>query len=487
MTNEVGPSSNVFVEIHVRLEGGADLARQIYLQLRAAVRDGRLVDGERLPPTRELAQRLSVSRNTVTRAYEWLAADGLSSGRAGGGTFVHGVSTNRTKARRAVAPVRVRAVWRGITAPQPSPAARFDFGVGSPDASMFPFETWRRLVARELRASRMISRYGDAAGHPGLRAAIAHHAGIARGVEADAADVLITSGAQGAFDLIARALLEPGSAVGAEEPGYPPVRMLFESWGARVKAVPVDKEGMVVDAIPDDARLVYVTPSHQFPMGMPMSHARRIGLLAWARRRNAMIIEDDYDSEFRFSGRPLETLHALDVDGRVLYAGSFSKTLLPALRLGFVITPPSLRHTLESASHVSGWHVPWAEQAALAAMIEKGLFARHIRKMRREYASRHEAIFDRLLNDFAEWVDPIPSSAGMHICAPLRRPSEKFENEIHRCAVSAGIAFDRLSRYCAARPRRTGLALGYGSIDADDLPHALELLHRCFINSASVR
>src|SRR6185295_6535331 len=190
--------------------------------------------------------------------------------------------------------------------------------------------------------SRLSSDYGDPAGHPKLREAIARYIAVSRGVIAGADDVIVTNGAQQAFDLIARVLLEPGSRVAVEEPGYPPPRLLFRSHGAHVSAVPVDESGLVVDVLPNDARLVYVTPSHQFPLGMPMSHARRTALLAWAERRNAVIIEDDYDSEFRFGGRPLETLQAIDRGGRVIYTGSFSKSLLPALRLGFLIAPPSM-------------------------------------------------------------------------------------------------------------------------------------------------
>jgi GntR family transcriptional regulator/MocR family aminotransferase len=285
------------VDLHVRLEGRKDLARQLYRELRGAIVEGRIRPGERLPSTRELASRLQLSRNTVALAYEWLASEGFVSGR--------------------------------------------------------------RLVSAQLRPKALNGRYGDCAGHPALRDAIANHVGAARGVQADAEDVIITYGAQHAFDLLARVLIEPGTRAAMEDPGYPPIRSLLESFGAAVVGVKVDEEGLRVDALPSDARLVYVTPSHQYPLGMPMSQARRLALLAWARERNAVVIEDDYDSEFRFGGRPLDALHASDRGGRVAYVGTFSKTLLPKLRLGFLIAPKSLQEALKTAYSLSAWHCQW--------------------------------------------------------------------------------------------------------------------------------
>jgi GntR family transcriptional regulator/MocR family aminotransferase len=382
---------------------------------------------------------------------------------------------------RAGVPIRHRAIWDSIDAPAlREHAPRFDFGVGMPDASLFPYDTWRRLLARQIRSSRLNAEYGDPAGHPRLRAAIAHYVGVSRGVTASAEDVIVTNGAQQAFDLIARVLLEPGARVAVEEPGYPPPRLLFESVGARVAAVPVDDSGLDVAALPNDARLVYVTPSHQFPLGMPMSHARRVALLEWAERRNAVIIEDDYDSEFRFGGRPLETLQAIDRGGRVIYAGSFSKSLLPSLRLGFLIAPPSLQHALRAASYVAGWYAQWPAQAALAALIDKGLLARHVRKMRRIYAERHDRILRTLTTDFAKWLAPVPSVTGMHLVATLRSRSVSRERDIAERARAEDAGFDRLSVYCTAKRPQTGLVLGYGAIATSNIDEGLRRLRRCF-------
>jgi GntR family transcriptional regulator/MocR family aminotransferase len=465
------------VDLHLRLEKDRDLARQVYQRVRAAILDGRLRQGDRIPATRELARRLQISRNTVALAYEWLAAEGLVSGRHGAGSFVDAVPVARVRPRTG-ATLRVRAVWKAAPAAAAAEAPRFDFGVGVPDVSQFPFDVWRPTLARQWRVSSAECLYGDPSGHPALRSAIARHVAIARGVSARPEDVVVTSGAQGAFDLVARILLEPGSQVAVEDPGYPRPRVLFESYGARVVPVPVDDEGLDVAALPENVSLVYVTPSHQFPLGMPMSHARREALLAWAERRNAVVIEDDYDSEFRFGGRPLETLQAIDRFGRVVYVGSFSKSLLPALRIGFLVAPPSLTHALDAASYVAGSDPPWAVQAALASLIDSGHFARHVRKMRRVYAARHERILRTLESDFGRFLEPVPSVTGVHLAARLRSKDIRDEREILARARRAGVRFDRLSAYCVGRPQ-PGLVLGYGAIRDSDIALGLRHLRTC--------
>jgi GntR family transcriptional regulator/MocR family aminotransferase len=469
------------MDLHIRLDGTGPLARQIYDQIRSAILDGRLARDARLPPTRELAQRLEVSRNTISIAYEWLVAEGLLAGRKGAGSFVTAEATAHRAQRREAVAIRHRPVWDSLAPPETNNvSARFDFGVGMPDATLFPYDSWRRLLARQIRASRLRSDYGDPRGHAGLREAIARHVGVNRGVTAGADDVVVTNGAQQAFDLIARVLIQQGSKVAIENPGYPPVRMLFESMDARVVPIPVDASGLDVAALPNDVRLVYVTPSHQFPMGMPMSHARRAALLAWAEQRNAVIIEDDYDSEFRFGGRPLDTLHSTDPHGRVIYVGSFSKSLLPSLRLGFLIAPPSLRAPLRAASQVAGWFVQAPAQAALAAFIDNGLLARHVRKMRRIYAERHDQILHTLETDFADWLRPIQAVTGIHIAATLRSRNRSQERELAACAAANDLSFDRLSNYWFAGRTQPGIVLGYGGIATSKIEEGLRRLRRCF-------
>lgn len=475
------------MELHVRLEGHDKLAAQIYQQVRTAILTGRLAHGERMPPTRELARRLDVSRNTVSLAYEWLVAEGLLSGRSGAGTFVEGSQMQQPDRSNAPAEIRHRRVWDAVLAPAPrAKEPHYDFSAGVPDATLFPFDTWRRLLAREVRPARLQGSHGDPAGHPALRAAVARHASVSRGVKASAEDVIVTNGAQHAFDLIARVLLEAGSRVAVEDPGYAPARLLFQSLGAEVTAVPVDDAGLDVASLPDGARLVYVTPSHQFPLGMPMSHARREALLAWAARRNAMIIEDDYDSEFRFGGRPLETLQSLELGrrngaGRVIYVGSFSKSLVPALRLGFLIAPPPLQAPLRAACHLGGWCGQWPVQGALATMIDRGLLGRHVRKMRRIYAERHDRILHALTADFSGWLVPQRSVTGLHITATFLSGSLAFERDLTERALASGLHVERLSTYYATRRRKAGLVLGYGAIPTAQIASGLALLRDCFV------
>ncbi|MEV4291856.1 PLP-dependent aminotransferase family protein [Nonomuraea bangladeshensis] len=453
------------MDVHITLhEGRGNLAAQVYRQLMDAILDGRLRSGERLPPTRELARRLDISRNTVALAYDRLVADGFLVGRAGAGTFVSAAPVRGRAAPKGV--ILPRAPWADLSPPPQVPPARYDFRVGMPDPRLFPMQTWRRLVARELRAG--IGGYADPAGHPALREAISRHIGLSRSVHAGPGDVLITNGAQQALDLIGRVLIEPGACVAVEEPGYWPARLLFRSLGARVATVPVDAEGIDVAAIPGAARVVYVTPSHQFPLGTPMSPARRAALLAWAERRRAVLIEDDYDSEFRFGERPLAPLQSLDRAGRVIYVGSFSKTLLPMLRLGFLVAPASLAPALRTAKQLSDWHGELPAQAALARFIDEGLLARHIRKATREYAARHAPIAEALAAD--ERLRPVPSSAGLHLCARLA-PGVSFE-------PAPGLAVERLEAYCAEGAPQPGLVLGYGGITRDLVPEGLRLLRR---------
>jgi GntR family transcriptional regulator/MocR family aminotransferase len=482
------------MDFHVSLAGRGDLTARIYRQLRDAVLDGRLRPGERLPPTRELAGRLDVSRNTVAAAYERLTADGFLVSRVGAGTFVcreRVTTSRRAPAGRDVAPGRV---WRSIQAQAERTVvadhepAGYDFRIGMPDAGLFPLEAWRRLVTRELRSSAIRSAdYADPTGHAGLRAAIARYVGVSRSVRAGADDVVVTNGAQQALDITGRVLIEPGTCVAVEEPGYPPARLLFQSLGARVVGVPVDAEGLVVAALPRTARLVYTTPSHQFPLGVPMSLGRRAALLAWAEQRGAVVIEDDYDSEYRFSDRPLEPLQSLDRSGRVVYVGSFSKTLSPMLRLGFLVAPASLRPALRRARQLSDWHGEPTAQAALARFIDEGLLARHIRKATREYAARHDRVVTGLRQDLANWLEPVPSAAGLHLCARLRPGVTVDLDEVTRSARQSGVALRTLASLCAEEPSQAGLVIGYGAIPLDRIGEGLRRLAASFVRARSVR
>ena len=473
------------MEIHVSLEGRGDLSARIYRQLLDAILDGRLRPGERLPPTRELAKRLDVSRNTVAVAYERLTAEGVVSGRMGAGTYVSAEPIRSVHARHAPAGtgVQPRPLWKLLSAPATSKkqtTVDYDFRVGSPDARLFPFTTWRRLIAREIRpGSLKWEAYGDPSGHVGLRNAIARHVGVSRTVRADADDVIVTQGAQQAFDVIGRVLIEPGACVAIEDPGYPPVRQLFCGLGARVVDVPVDDEGLVVSAIPRAAQLIYVTPSHQFPLGTPMSLQRRTALLEWAERRRAVVIEDDYDSEFRFTGRPLEPLQRLDRTGRVIYVGSFSKVMLPALRVGFLIAPASLQPALRTAKRLCDWHGELPTQAALARFIDQGLLARHIRKVAREYETRHATIVEAIAVSFDGRLRAVPSVAGLHVTAEVASGFSVDVEQVVRRAETWGVLVRTLADF-SAHSSRKGLVIGYGAIATDKIQEGMRRLAKCF-------
>lgn len=473
------------MQVHISLAGRGSLSARVYRQLFDAIVDGRLRPGEQLPPTRELARRLDVSRNTVALAYERLVAEGVLVGRVGAGTFVCAEAVGRVHVRRAPtgASVQPRPVWKGI--PDAPPVRTidpvYDFRVGTPDARLFPFAIWRRLVARELRPAAVGSAtYGDPRGHAGLCAAIARHVGVSRSVRADADDVIVTQGAQQAFDLIGRVLIEPGACVAVEEPGYPPVRQLFQSLGARVAGVPVDDEGLDVAAIPAAARLIYVTPSHQFPLGTPMSLPRRTALLRWAEQRGAVVVEDDYDSEFRFRGRPLDPLQNLDRSGRVIYVGSFSKVLLPTLRLGFLIAPASLQPALRTAKRLTDWHGELPTQAALARFIDDGLLARHIRKATREYASRHTSIVDAIRREWGGRLRIVPSAAGLHVAARVAPGVAVEMDDVARRAEAWGITVRTLSDFSAESAGHPGLVIGYGAVKPARIEEGLKRLAKAF-------
>ncbi|RMI41092.1 PLP-dependent aminotransferase family protein [Actinomadura harenae] len=470
------------MDLHLGLDGPGDLATRIHRQLLDAILDGRLRPGERLPPTRELARRLDVSRNTVSVAYERLTAEGLLVARVGSGTFVGAAPVGSPRAVRDGDAARPRPLWDVPPGPRTvePETPLYDFGVGTPDPELFPLPVWRRLLTAEWRAATIrTAGYRDAAGHHGLREAVARSIGRSRSVRATAADVLVTHGAQQALDLVGRVLIDPGDVVAVEDPGYPPARHLFHSLGARVVSVPVDREGLDVNALPGGARLVYVTPSHQFPLGTPMSLARRAALLDWAGRHDAVIVEDDYDSEFRFSDRPLDPLHSLDRAGRVVYVGTFSKTLLPLLRVGFLIAPASLRPALHAVKRLTDWHGDPVTQAALARFIDSGELPRHVRKATRTYAARHELITEALAGDLAEWLDPVPSTAGLHVCAVLRPDAPADIPAVVTEARRLGVAVEDLASYCHETPR-PGIVLGYGAIPTDRVPAGLARLTRSF-------
>jgi len=433
--------------------GSRHVRRELHEQLRAAILCGRLAAGVQLPASRALAGDLGLSRNTVTAVYDLLLSEGLIASRPGAGTFV-------TAASRTTGPRR-----------ETQALIRYDLRPGLPDSSSFPFDIWGRLAGRALRRfARAPSGYREPAGHPALREAIAGHLSFARAIACDAEDIVVTVGAQQGFDLIARTL-GPGAVVAVEDPGYPATRAAFAAAGAEVRAVPVDAEGLVVDALPPDAAAVCVTPSQQFPLGAPMSEARRASLLAFAARHDAVIVEDDYGGEFRFGGAPQPPLFALAPD-RVAYVGTFSQSLLPALRIGFVVAPPALRAALAEARALSDWHGPAIEHATLAAFIAEGHLARHVRRMRKVYAARRAAMLEAL-GRCADRLEVVPGAAGLHLAVRLR---DGDAAAVARHAARLGLQVETLAYFAAERPAPQGFALGYGLIEAARIDEAIQLL-----------
>lgn len=314
---------------------------QIYRQIRIAIIGGHLRDGDSLPSAKELARHLAVSEDSVGAAYEWMSTEGLLECRINAPARIR---TGVREVHRTRQPVVPLGFWADLPKPplRLNAAPEYDFRAGVPDTRIFPMDTWLRLLAEQMTTMPpQLLIYEDPRGRADLRREIAVRLHRSRELQVRATDVLVTNGSQQAVHLAARVLLRPGDRVAVENPGYPPPRQMFTSLGAEPVGVRVDSEGLVVDEIPDDCRLVYVTPAHQFPLGMPMSLRRKLDLLAWARRRSAVIVEDDYDTELKFTERPLEPLHSLCPDGQVIYVGSFSKVLLPMLRLGFLVAPPS--------------------------------------------------------------------------------------------------------------------------------------------------
>jgi GntR family transcriptional regulator/MocR family aminotransferase len=472
------------VDLVISLDGKGEKTVRVYRALRDAVVDGRLPVGHRLPATRVLAADLGVARNSVATAYERLVAEGYLEARVGAGTYVAPLRDKPPPRRSAADPLRPRAGWTFTPTPTSAdePAPRYDFRTGIPDAQLFPFDTWRRLVAAEVRLrANSPGTYAEPSGHPALRTAIARYLGYARSVRATGADVVVTNGTQHALDLIARVLLRPGDVVAVEEPGYQPARRLFASLGARVVGVPVDAEGLVVDALPGAARLVYATPSHQFPLGRAMSLPRRHALLDWARSRSAAVVEDDYDSEFRFSARPLEPLYSLDGAGRVLYVGTFSKTMLPTVRTGFVLAPPGLRDALVAARQIGDGYGQVAVQAALARFIDEGQLARHVRKAGKAYGQRHARI-TAVLATIPE-LELVPSAAGLHLTALLRDGDAARAGRVVAAAAERGVALDDLATYCQASTTQAGFVFGFGASDTSTIDAGLaifgDLVLRC--------
>ncbi len=466
------------------------LYRQLYEKIRDAILTKQIKAGSRLPSTRELSNDLGISRNTVINAFEQLLAEGYIEGKIGAGTYVAKLLTDEllkihTKLSQTLridtAPVLSQqgAVFKAIRGTMlrnqhERPRA---FRPGVPALNAFPIKVWTRLVSRHWQQSpHELLGYGDPAGYRPLRELIADHLKSTRALHCQAEQIIIVSGTQQALDLAVRVLLNPGDTTWIEDPGYLGIRAVLLSANAHIVPVPVDSEGLnVTEGISrnSNARLVCVSPSHQYPLGVTMSLARRLALLEWASRSGAWVLEDDYDSEYRYAGRPLAALQGLDNDERVIYIGTFSKVLFPSLRLGYMVVPPKLVDTFTAARAITDRHSPLLEQAVLADFIDEGHFTRHIRNMRMLYAERQEALI-QAAQDLAEFLDVQPASTGLHLMGWLS--SGLDEQVVSQYAAEVDVEVQPLSMYSIETFPSQGLLLGYAAVDLHQIREGIHRL-----------
>jgi GntR family transcriptional regulator/MocR family aminotransferase len=465
-------------------QSSISLYQQLYDGLRGAILTGRLIAGTRLPATRILASELGISRTTVVTALEQLQTEGYLEARVGSGTFVARVlpeellhasktprqSDKQTRAPRALSQ-RAQLLMGTSLMATPKPERVCAFQAGLPALDEIPFDIWSRLAARYYRRPpRELLAYGDAAGYRPLREAIAAYLNTSRAVRCTPEQVIVVSGTQQGIEIAARLLLEPGDDVWMEEPGYTKAHDILIASGATINPVLVDQEGLNVAhgrTICPDARLVYVSPSHQYPLGVVMSLSRRLALLEWAHQAGAWILEDDYDSEYRYRGRPLSSLQGLDTREQVIYMGTFSKVLFPALRLGYLVVPPDLIDTFVAARAMQDRHSPQIEQAILADFIAEGHFVRHIRRMRILYEHRQQVLLDAARQELSGLLEVFPHEAGMHLVGWL--PSGLDDRIMSHKAALQGVSAQALSVYSLCGTTRPGLMLGYTCFTDDEI------------------
>jgi GntR family transcriptional regulator/MocR family aminotransferase len=433
--------------------------RQIYDGYRGAILSGRLRPGERLPSSRAVAAELGISRLPVVNAFEQLLHEGYVEGRVGSGTYVKdSIPDELAEAARPRDLLQPKSI-----APAPINAQLGPLRVSLPALDKFPLRLWTRLVTKhtkQLTVEQMA--YGDPAGYAPLRAAIADYLRTARSVRCDADQVLIVSGSQMALQVCALALLGRGTAVAIEEPGYPGARDALQRGGAQLVPVRVDEEGIDVRALSAKGKRVraaYVTPSHQYPLGMSMTVSRRLALLEWARRTRSWIIEDDYDSEYRYASRPLGALQGIDTASRVIYIGTFSKVLFPSLRIGYVVVPRELRDEFIRHRESIDLFSPTLEQIVLTEFLSEGHFGRHLRRMRALYHARRDALVRGLREHVPELI-PHNIDAGLHISAFL--PQDIDDRAVVREGAKRGLDMTALSTCYAGKQTRSGLVIGFG-------------------------
>ena len=483
-------ASGILPLIAVDREAASPLHKQIYDAYRTAIIGGRLRPGQRIPSTRVLASELGVSRFPVLNAYGQLLAEGYFEGRVGAGTLISSSlpdqftsSAPATTARLAATGAAPRAIARRssiLAPPEDSPwlEGPGPFRVGEVAFNQFPVHVWSRLVARQCRnMDAQSSHYGDQMGSRALRETMAGYLKTARSLQCHADQIMIVSGSQQALELSARVLLDPGSHVWIEEPCYRLARDVFALAGAKLVPVPVDEEGLDVAAGVERyrrARAAFVTPSHQFPLGVTMSASRRFQLLDWAHSSGSWIIEDDYDSEYRYESLPVASLQGIDADNRVIYIGTFSKVLFPSLRMGYLVIPPDLIESFLTIRRMMDLGPPAFFQDVLADFIAEGHFARHIRRMRVLYNERRSVLVASLHKEMGSMVEVLGNEAGMHLAVTLHTGGSDV-NIAERAARQNLRLWPLSLSYLGKKPRQ-GFILGFGGTPVAEIPRAVRKL-----------
>lgn len=477
-----------------RLDKNADepMYRQLHRLMLKAVLDGQISAGSRLPSSRLLSREINVARNTVTEVYEYLKAEGCVQSKHGSGTYVMDLSVDRLIGKRSIS---LQKPHSNSVVPHVTPhlsrrghilieGAGFSsrqwgsFMPGVPDVTEFPARIWIKLHNknwRRMSAERLS--YAPAGGLHELRLALADYLGTARAVRCTPEQIVITTGSHQSVDLAARLLTDQGDPVWIEDPCYWGLRSTLTSLGLSIHAVPVDSNGINWNKhskLPAP-RLVIATPSHQYPLGMVMSLSRRQALLEYSRRHNSWIIEDDYDSEFRYGTRPIASLQGLDSSERVIYVGSFSKTLFPGLRIGYMVVPPSLAETFAKSSAELYREGQLQQQATLADFITQGHLTSHIRRMRILYGQRRQCLLEEVHQHFGNVIDVLGDNAGLHLV--LRLPAAIDDSALAKDALNVGIVVRPLSRYYSILGDvQKGLLLGYACVKEEDIPTSFAIL-----------
>lgn len=472
----------LLLSLHIDRDSGRRVTSQVFTALREMILSGGLNAGERLPASRTLAKDLGISRTTVIEVFERLAAEGLIESRTGAGTFVSdALKENRPAMTPPPAgsenqPLRKPRLSRSITRASEMFFERLPhepraFTTAMPAFDAFPLALWSRQMSKHWRDQRnIVMGYSDPHGYVPLRRAIASHLRSNRGIACEPEQIFVVGGAQQAFYLIGSLLLDPNDKVWFENPGAIGARNSLVACGANLIPVPVDSQGLMVEEgrrLAPDFRLAFVTPAHQQPLGSTMSLERRFALLKAAEDADALIIEDDYDGEFCYGGHPQPTLKSVDATGRVIYVGTFSKTLFPALRLGYFVSPPALVDVFNQVTNAFLQGVPSSNQAVVASFMEEGHFAAHIRRMRKIYAERHQVLCDAAKEHLSGLLDIVPTDTGLHTIGLL--PKDLFENAAAAAAAERGITVTPIERFSIAPTHRNGLVLGFSGIKPPDI------------------